>query len=179
MKLDVGCGERPKGNVNIDLFPMATKHRSPDQTRLSPPLKTKDIPNFICADACHLPLRDKTFFKVYSAHTIEHVNKPVLMIKEMLRVSKNQVVIKCPHRFSHNSTTKILHKYTFNKTWFHKTLQILKQKWYRITVSKWRYFPHPWIPLIRIPQEITIEIYAGAHHGEETMAETSIQVIKE
>lgn len=174
MKLDVGCGERPKGDVNIDLFPIATKHRSPDQKRLSPPLKTKHIPNFIRADAYHLPLRDKTFISVYSAHTIEHVNNPVLMIKEMMRVSKNQVTIKCPHRLSHNSTTKILHKYTFNKTWFHKTLQKLKQKVYRITVSKWRYFPHPWIPLIRTPKEITIEIYVSVPHGEETMVKTSI-----
>jgi ubiquinone/menaquinone biosynthesis C-methylase UbiE len=84
LRLDVGCGHVPRGDVNVDLFVEATGHRV-DKTR---PLDIRNIPNFVKADACHLPFRDNVFDEVISYHTIEHVLNPVLMIKEMIRTCK-------------------------------------------------------------------------------------------
>jgi len=118
MIIDVGCGHNPIGDVNVDLFVEATPHRSGDQSKCDDKrLDTKGIPNFVMADACHLPFKDNVFNVVFSSHTIEHVNDPFLMLKEMARISKRRIIIKCPHRFA-SHRIKPLHVNRLNITWF-------------------------------------------------------------
>jgi SAM-dependent methyltransferase len=95
--LDVGCGSKPKGSVNVDFFRYGFNMQEGDQKK-GEFLDPKLIKNFVLADACHLPFKDNCFSLVFSSHVIEHVADPVLMFKEMSRVSCRKVVVRCPHR---------------------------------------------------------------------------------
>jgi SAM-dependent methyltransferase len=97
--LDVGCGtsELAKGSVNVD-FCRSDVNVQVGEQLVGEVSRVKNIPNFVVADACHLPFKDNCFTVVYSSHTIEHVAKPALMLKELLRVCNRKVVVRCPHR---------------------------------------------------------------------------------
>ena len=98
--LDVGCGDSPHGDVNTDLFlEDAFKHRSNEINHdIRFKLNTKTISNFCLAEGSHLPFKDNAFDLVISSQVIEHVPKPALMAKEMVRISKDIVVIETVHR---------------------------------------------------------------------------------
>lgn len=122
--LDVGCGNNPMGDVNVDLYIGVSKHR--DSRVLVP----QNIPNFVLCDAAHLSFRDDCFEKVFSKDSLEHVGKkpqstnpgPYMMLKEMIRVSKGDVEIYVPHRFSIDNCEKRFwirrHNAFFNLRWF-------------------------------------------------------------
>jgi hypothetical protein len=124
--LDVGCGHRPRGDVNVDLFPEATAHRVVDQrVNDDVPLKVHEIPNFVRAHACHLPFRDGAFEGSYSWHLIEHVQDPNLFLSEILRVSAEKVEVRCPNGeyLSCKDETKPLHLHDFSLDWFREKLK--------------------------------------------------------
>jgi hypothetical protein len=115
-KLDVGCGTKPKGDVNVDFFRQGYNPQTGDQvggTCMAP----KAIPNFVIADAAHLPFRDETFEVALSWHTIEHVQKPFLMFKELCRVAKRKVIVRCPHREGSGGVMPY-HINFFDEAWF-------------------------------------------------------------
>jgi SAM-dependent methyltransferase len=95
--LDVGCGTRPKGDVNVDFFQEGFNPHTGDQIR-GGFMSAREIPNFVLADAQHLPFRDESFSVAFSSHTIEHVGNPLLMLQEMCRVAERKVIVRCPHR---------------------------------------------------------------------------------
>ena len=80
--LDVGCGHTPRGTVNVDL----PTHKSEHFFHKEKVIKPKSAPNFVRADAHHLPFRSSVFDKTVSSHTCEHLDNPEKAIKEMLRV---------------------------------------------------------------------------------------------
>ena len=159
--LDVGCGHKPRGHVNLDLYPERTEHRNPALNgHADRALNTRQIRNFIRADTQHLPLRDATFETVVSSHVIEHVKDPVEMLRELTRVAKHKVVIRYPHRLAHESKREHIHKHHFNKRWFEHTLRKLGY-YFTAACVKWRYYPHTLLPLVRLPHEMEITIYKG------------------
>ena len=121
--LDVGCGTKPKGDVNIDFFRRGFNPQTGDQIQgefMSP----QKIKNFIVSDAMHLPFKNESFEVVFSSHTIEHVQNPFLMLREMCRVAKRKAIIRCPHR--RGSGAKMPHHFNyFDENWFKKTSDIL------------------------------------------------------
>lgn len=148
--LDVGCGNKPCGHVNVDLYMKKSQHR------LS---SLKKIPNLVKADALHLPFAANSFLEVHSNHLIEHLEEPEQFIRECLRVAKERVVITCPHRYSRQGlrlkqSSTAAHKNFFSVSWFHQTLSYLPHKVSCSTVPK----PHKFIPLIQLPHEIRIEV---------------------
>lgn len=122
--LDVGCGHRPKGDVNVDLYPEPSAHRCADQ-RINDDvaLHVHEIPNFVKADACHLPFRDGAFKSSYSWHLIEHLEDPPLFLRELMRVSY-EVEVRCPNGeyLSCRQETKPLHLHDFGLDWFREKL---------------------------------------------------------
>lgn len=68
ISVDIGAGPLKRANIALDLTPTATTD--------------------IVADALHLPFRDQSVGFVYSAHCIEHVKDPFLMLSEIRRVLK-------------------------------------------------------------------------------------------
>ena len=124
--LDVGCGHNPKGDVNVDLFPESTRHRSVDQAlKNDKSLNVKEIPNFVKADGCRLPFVNGVFSKVFSSHTIEHVEVPELFVAELLRVCYDEVEIVCPHADSPWGCVEIkpLHINALTLEWFQDVLR--------------------------------------------------------
>lgn len=66
--LDVGVGENPKGNINVDI------------------VKTRFCN--VIADIQYLPFKDRVFDRVFCLSVLEHVADPVLAIQELSRVLK-------------------------------------------------------------------------------------------
>jgi SAM-dependent methyltransferase len=99
LSLDVGCGSSrlARGTVNVDLCRSGLNKQVSNQTTGELMLAQK-IPNFIVADASHLPFRDDVFDAVFSSHSIEHTATPSLAFKEMNRVCNGRVFLRCPHR---------------------------------------------------------------------------------
>ena len=83
--LDVGSGNKPRGDVNVDL-----SHGSSSQK--------KRANNFVIADAEFLPFRDEAFDVAFSAFTIEQVKEPFLMLKEMCRVAKRKTIVRYSYK---------------------------------------------------------------------------------
>lgn len=83
MKLDVGCGANPTGDVNVDLL----VHES-DYTWTQNP---HNILNFVKATAEFLPFQTDCFDEVYSSHLLEHLDEPNIALNEMFRVSRHTV----------------------------------------------------------------------------------------
>jgi len=93
--LDVGCGDRPKGDVNVDLF----RSESVDLQGLREKVDPHHTTNFIQATIYHLPFRKNVFTIVLCHHLLEHLKHPNEAINELIRVSKRQVQIIVPYKW--------------------------------------------------------------------------------
>jgi len=93
MKLDVGCGSFPSGDVNCDSSIKDHGYRWQDGRSFNP----RRVKNFVFCDVQRLLFREGSFDLVYSSHVIEHVSDPIKMLKEMVRVSKSDIKVVCPH----------------------------------------------------------------------------------
>jgi SAM-dependent methyltransferase len=121
--LDVGCGTKPKGDVNIDSFRGGFNPQTGNQIQgeFRSPQKIK---NFIISDAMHLPFKDESFEVVFSSHTIEHVQNPSAMLREMWRVAKRKVIIRYSHR--RGSWAKKPSQVNYlDENWFKQTSNLL------------------------------------------------------
>jgi hypothetical protein len=72
-----------------------------------------------------------------------------LFLKELVRVSKSKVLIKCPHRFGKLAKMPY-HKVYLNCSWFNLELKGLQTE---VSISKYRFAS------LRIPEEITVKIF--------------------
>ena len=116
LKLDVGCGSRPSGDVNVDFFRGGWNRQEADQD-VGEFVDPKRISNYVVASAEFLPFIDGAFDMVYSSHTIEHVHNPFGMFRELLRVSRGKVVVKCPHRLG-SGARRPFHVCYLDESWF-------------------------------------------------------------
>jgi SAM-dependent methyltransferase len=124
--LDVGCGHQPKGDVNVDLHPEPTAHRAADQRVCNDvKLDLKNTPNFVKADALHLPFPNACFDSVQSNHFLEHAPDPEVALSEMLRVSARWVEIHVPHPDLKGAygPEKPLHRNKITRIWFEERLR--------------------------------------------------------
>jgi SAM-dependent methyltransferase len=158
LKLDVGCGAKPTGNVNCDLFIKDTGHWTGkiDQRRL---LSIKKIPNFVICDSQQLPFRTGAFDVVYCSHLIEHVDNPFMLFKELNRVSNHKTIIKCPHRLGERMflPKNPFHLNFFKSSWFILAARKsgLSESNVNVRISQYKYFPSAFFFLFRVPFEIT------------------------
>lgn len=116
--LDVGCGARPKGDVNVDFFGGGFNPQTGNQIQ-GDCMTPRRIKNFIIADATNLPFRDGIFNVVFSSHTIEHVENPTRMFRELCRIARRKVIICCPHRKGSGAVMPY-HLHYFDEAWFKK-----------------------------------------------------------
>jgi SAM-dependent methyltransferase len=119
VSLDVGCGDKPRGTVNCDLYLNQTFHRE-NRTRIN----LSRIPNFVKCDAQYLPFKSNCFEEVICSHLIEHVKNPYLLLDELMRVCKSKgiVYLSLPHRFSKNAKNAG-HIHFFSRRWFENNLK--------------------------------------------------------
>jgi ubiquinone/menaquinone biosynthesis C-methylase UbiE len=122
--LDVGCGSFPRGDVNVDL-----RNRKFADSKRHFVLNAKKIKNFVLADGHFLPFKNNCFEKVVSHHVIEHVLNPYRFLEELIRVSKEEVEVVCPHRLREPKGARAkYHRNFFSTGWFKKTVALLSQK---------------------------------------------------
>lgn len=111
--LDVGCGNAPVGDVNCDLFLKDTEeHRSFDTA--STGITSKNTPNFIRCSAEYLPFTAASFDLAVCRQVIEHVKKPGLLASELVRVSRDLIIIETVHRRGERLEPRS------RKAWFNK-----------------------------------------------------------
>jgi ubiquinone/menaquinone biosynthesis C-methylase UbiE len=89
--LDVGCGDRPAGNVNLDRFYYGK------------------WTNFVIAEAHYLPFKDNTFDKIYSKHCLEHFENPLKFFKEAKKALKKGGTLECIYPTDSMLTKKTIH----------------------------------------------------------------------
>lgn len=104
--LDVGCGNNPRGDVNLDCFP---DRREQCVIRWNP----KKVKNFILADCENLPFQDGVFRRIFAIHVLEHLKNPHQALKEWKRVGKI-IDIRVPSAYDLDQTRT--HIYTWNQT---------------------------------------------------------------
>ena len=152
LRLDVGCGDNPLGDVNVDIY-----KKSNPQIRENKgfyPVPYKEIPNFIIADAHYLPFPNATFRKTFCYSVLEHVSNPFKALKELLRVTNGTIHIYAHHRWTGK---KPYHINFFTATWFSQALRKLNVKFFKMEIFR-NFFPHAYMPIFAIPAGITIEI---------------------
>ena len=129
MRLDVGCGDKPTGNVNCDLYVNHSPHLGDPRKIINPKLTQ----NFVRCDAHKLPFKSSSFDLVYSSHLVEHLKHPTKALFEMLRVSKEKVLIVVPHRFA--ATRNPVHLHFFSEQSIDEWFKKLKIRRYKISVE--------------------------------------------
>lgn len=169
MNLDVGCGWNPKGDVNVDLFlHKSIPQRDGEQKIYLDFKRTKEkvqqIPNFVCCEVHHLPFQKRTFEIVVCEHLLEHKGVNFFeACEEMLRVSKNKLVITVPSIFATFSRFggHELHDKKLTPNHFHKAFKKHRRK---IKYSRWTWktvlFPFKPLRFIthRLPDKIPCPI---------------------
>jgi ubiquinone/menaquinone biosynthesis C-methylase UbiE len=135
--LDVGCGRRRLGDINVDI-------------------DRKVKPDIIC-DAHFLPFPDSTFDRVYCYHVLEHKGvKPEKVVAELLRVSRKWVEIQVPHWLSKNAKK--------DKT--HANFQVMRKKWWERLNPTWitiDYTNFMHVPFLVRPNNITVILKKTNH----------------
>ena len=133
--LDVGCGNKPKGDVNIDV----------SRSLLS---AKKRANNFVVADAAFLPFKNEAFDVAFSAFTIEHVKDPFLALKEMCRVAKRKAIVRYFCKWG-NGTSATNYTHFFDEKWLQnaastlgfETMQFANMPDYPISERVLKFFP--------------------------------------
>ena len=153
MILDVGCGENPRGEVNVDIY---LNEIHPNTGRF---IDAK-IPNPVKADAHHLPFRENAFALVYSRSMLEHIENPTKALLEMIRVASDEVFFIVPHRFFRRSLFRGQPKVHIH---FFSTLET--KKWVKKLIGcdpiiriVWQGIPNNVVSLVRLPWIIEVKI---------------------
>jgi hypothetical protein len=66
--LNICCGKTDGGGINADI------------------VRHKEVPNLVIVDVYHLPFKQHQFHTVLCSHTIEHVDHPLKLYRELNRV---------------------------------------------------------------------------------------------
>ena len=158
LRLDIGCGATPSGDVNCDLFTEDVGHWT-GKTDQKHALRFKKIPNFVICDSQYLPFKSASFDFVYCSHVIEHVNNPFLLFRELYRVSQRKIVIKCPHRLGERMflPKNPFHKNYFKSSWFINAAKRagIGNSNLHVYISKYKFVPCSFFFFSRVPFEIT------------------------
>ncbi|MBU1173401.1 MAG: class I SAM-dependent methyltransferase [Proteobacteria bacterium] len=96
---------------------------------------------FILADAQFLPFKNNCFNMIRATHVIEHLQNPLQFINDAYRVTKDQLLIICPHKYALKAKYNG-HLWGFNVRWFEKALQTLGIHSYRIRTTFYAVIPY-------------------------------------
>jgi len=88
--LDVGCGSKPWGNINLDLNVGKSKHHKFSYD-------VKQIKNFTRGDATSLPFKNKSIDVLIARHCLEHIPEPLKAVIEFERVTREKIIIMVPN----------------------------------------------------------------------------------
>ena len=158
LRLDVGCGDHPQGNVNSDLYLTESPHLH--MRRIDP----KKCPNFVRCDAYYLPFRNNIFEEVLSSHLLEHLDNPSNALKEMLRVCNYKVTFIVPHKMRRGFREVFYPRFAKEH---HKNIFTYKNidSWLRKNeltsdiITRYRTLPQRVFPIVQITWDIMVTVY--------------------
>ena len=63
------------------------------------------------------PFKENTFEEVYANHVLEHLNDPIKVLRELIRICKNgaRIIINVPHAYTYAQVASIQHKANFTE----------------------------------------------------------------
>ena len=135
LTLDVGCGNRKLGDVNVDI-------------------KRSVCPDVVC-DIHYLPFKNEQFNIVYCYHVLEHRGvEPLKAIKELKRICMRTVEIQVPHWLSPNAKK--------DKT--HVNFQVMRRRFWeqfknvQISMDYVKMFPFLPVLVMMRPNNITVKL---------------------
>ncbi len=120
MIIDIGCGNKPIGYVNLDKEFDFNIHIDKG-IKMNP----KEYFNFIIGDAQELPIKNNCFEIVYSSHLLEHLPIPLKALYEFKRISKEKIIIKIPLSIDDFKSEHEKHLYSWNHSTFRNLLEIV------------------------------------------------------
>lgn len=82
--VDLGSGDKPFWRADVFLDKLSLG----DEQRFSSSGTISDLGLFVDADLTKTPFKNKAFDFSFCSHVLEHVEKPELVIKEIVRISK-------------------------------------------------------------------------------------------
>jgi len=165
--LDVGCGNHPRGDVNVDLYLNEWTMHCDSKNPIY--IDSKYIPNPIKADASYLPFKNETFDSVLLDNILEHLDNPTKALKEALRVSRRTVTFHVPHRFQFIQKRALrigTHKFVFKTSTIRRWLETFPKISFIIEV-KYKPFPSRILSIVNIPWEITAVLRKALKSGIE------------
>lgn len=163
--LDVGCGLRPRGDVNVDLYIDSRQRR----TGYGPHIDVDNVPNFVQTDATNMYMfHDKQFKIVRCFHLVEHINPPPArpscwdLLRELWRVTDEHLIVEVPNRYwlrPFRTKRPFQHVSNFDAPTLRKALPIvLGTRQFELT-KKNRGMIHPLIPFPYWPHLIRVDVY--------------------
>jgi len=106
-KLNLGCGNQyKKGWVNVDI------------------LKSIRADKYFDLNKTPYPFKDNEFEEVLMRMVLEHLNEPIKILKEIIRITKDKgnIVVIVPHAMSYANLTDLQHKTNFTENSFNPNL---------------------------------------------------------
>jgi hypothetical protein len=164
VRLDVGCGNNPTGDVNCDLHICDVDNHRQTDTPTSVPLNVAS--NFVLCDCMHLPFADNTFNEVFCAQLIEHLETPMKLMKELVRVSSKRIIVETAHKLSEITAVtprqrrwlREHHVSKMTNTWLNRAGEACGCMVSRSYVLTWACFPSKYVAFIRVPCGIGVEL---------------------
>jgi len=135
--LDVGCGNKIRGDVGIDRYITVEERKKlqldKNQIKLESP-----HPPIIKADAVCLPFQNETFEKVISFHSLEHILNPYMALMEIYRVLKTDgiLILDLPNADLYSKSDNPNHYYSWGENELKNLLKVIKFKIIAITTPK-------------------------------------------
>jgi len=155
--LDGGCGLRPRGDVNVDLYPGGeTEHRRGGK---GPSLV--DIPGFVQADALDMYMfEDRQFDVVHCWGLVEHIPYPGCwkLLKELWRVTGGHLIMVVPNRRWPGLWNKV-HVSNFDAETFRKAVPRLLGTRNFEAVNEYRGVFHKMIPFPLWPRTVRLDVW--------------------
>ncbi len=135
--IDLGCGSVPTGEVNLDLFLGFSPHHQGE-------IEASKYRLFVQGDVTRLPFRDKSLGRSKLSHVLEHVDNPLQVLREVVRITQDLVIITVPnHRILEEEHPA--HLYSWSRS---SLLGLVKRA--GLTPVKVAYYSRPnWRPHLR------------------------------
>jgi ubiquinone/menaquinone biosynthesis C-methylase UbiE len=140
--VDIGCnigetfGERA---TNVDIHSLEDKRKESGDPNLM-------IPNFVQADANHLPFKDQEYDTAVMGEILEHMDNPVITLNEAQRVAK-LIIFSVPNEHQWSADKKPFthydHKTNFDEQ---KVFELIMQtelkllEYIKLIYAGWSYF---------------------------------------
>ena len=125
IRLEVGVGFSKTVKTRFQEYAFSPRIHGEDVIFLDVGKPLKGIDNYVRADAHYLPFKNCVFEEIYASHLIEHVDYPVLFLRECYRVSSlgGKMYRWCPNFLSSNARADPNHKHSFNYRSLHRLLR--------------------------------------------------------